>query len=77
LFLFNGVRVSNNSAATQTFNVSSSLAFQNNSSASAGAGPVTYNNSGSISFLDNSMAANAAITNNGAVEFNNTSTAPH
>ncbi|MDP1866474.1 MAG: autotransporter domain-containing protein [Bradyrhizobium sp.] len=75
LFLFNGTGVTNNSAATQTFNVSSSLAFQNSSSASAGAGPVSYNNGSIISFLDTSTAGSATIANSGTVEFNNTSTA--
>ncbi|MES2192834.1 MAG: autotransporter domain-containing protein [Pseudomonadota bacterium] len=75
VFAFNGTGVTNNSAATQTFNVGSTLLLQNSSSASAGAGPVTYNNNGSISFQSTSTAGNATFTNNGSLEFNNTSTA--
>lgn len=74
IFVVDGAGVINNSAATQTFNVSSSLVFLNSSSASA-AGPVTYVNGAIISFLDSSTAGSATITNNGDVEFNNTSTA--
>ena len=75
VFGFNGTGVTNNSAATQTFNVLSALVFQNSSSASAGAGPVTYNNGGTISFQNTSTAGTATITNNGSLEFNDTSTA--
>ena len=76
IFLVNGTGVTNNNiGVTQTFHVTSSLVFQNNSSASTGPGPVTYNNSGAIAFTDNSTAGSATINNNGDVEFNNNSAA--
>ncbi|WMT72582.1 autotransporter domain-containing protein [Bradyrhizobium sp. Ash2021] len=75
IFLVNGTGVFNNSTNTQTFNVNSSMVFQNSSSASAGSHAVTYNNNGAISFTNSSTAGTAIITNNGDVEFNNTSTA--
>ncbi len=75
VFAVNGSGVTNNSATTQTFNVSAVVSFQNNSSASAGPGAVTYNNNGTISFQNTSTAGTATIANIGNLEFNNTSTA--
>jgi len=75
IFLINGTGVTNNGAVTQTFNVASSLVFQNSSSASTGPGAVTYNNNGAISFTASSTAGSATVNNNGDVEFNDNSTA--
>jgi uncharacterized protein with beta-barrel porin domain len=75
IFLINGTGVTNNAAVTQTFNVTSSLVFQNSSSASTGPGAVTYNNNGAISFTASSTAGSATVNNNGDVEFNDNSTA--
>lgn len=79
-FLITGTGVVNNSANTQTFNVTSGnqLVFQNGSSANSGPGTVTYNNNGGfISFNDTSTAGNSHtnIINNGVVQFNNNSNA--
>jgi autotransporter-associated beta strand protein len=75
IFLINGTGVTNNGAVTQTFNVASSLVFQNSSSASTGPGAVTYNNNGAISFTASSTTGSATVNNNGDVEFNDNSTA--
>ncbi len=75
IFLVNGLGVTNNAAATQTFDITSTMVFQNSSSASAGPGAVTYNNAGNISFLNTSTAGAATLNNNGDIEFNDNSAA--
>ncbi len=76
IFLVNGAGISNNSTNTQTFNVGSSMIFQNSSTASGGTKAVTYNVvGGAIAFNDTSTAGTAIITNGGDVEFNGSSSA--
>lgn len=76
IFVVNGAGISNNSTNVQTFNVSSSMAFTNSSSASGGSNVVTYNvSAGAMIFNDTSTAGSANITNNGDVEFNGSSNA--
>ncbi len=78
-FLINGTGVANNSANTQTFNVTdlNQLVFQNGGSANAGTGTVAYNNDGFITFSSTSTAGNAntTFTNNEILQFNDNSSA--
>ncbi|MBR0953419.1 autotransporter domain-containing protein [Bradyrhizobium canariense] len=77
IFLVNGAGISNNSTNTQTFNVGSTMAFTNSSSASGGTNVVTFSVGGgsAMIFNDTSTAGTAIITNNGDVEFNGSSNA--
>lgn len=76
IFLVNGTGVANNSTNLQTFNVGSSVVFQNASTANSGTGGVIYNvTGGALVFADTSTAGASSIINNSDVEFNNSSNA--
>ena len=86
-FIINAAGVTNSSTNTQTFNIGdgNALVFQNSSTANNGSGSVVYNNSGTTEepgsgFIDfentsNAGNANTTITNNGVVQFNDSSSA--
>ncbi|SDR62439.1 outer membrane autotransporter barrel domain-containing protein [Rhizobiales bacterium GAS113] len=76
IFLLNGTGIANaNTGATQTFNVNSSMVFNNSSSASAGLGGVTYSVAGAMAFHGTSTAGTALINNSILVDFFDNSTA--
>jgi autotransporter-associated beta strand protein len=78
-FIVKSAGVTNSSTNTQTFNVTdgNTLVFQNGSTANNGSGAVSYNNSSFITFENSSNAgnANATITNNDILQFNDVSSA--
>ncbi|WFU83868.1 autotransporter domain-containing protein [Bradyrhizobium sp. CIAT3101] len=78
-FIINAAGIINNSANTQTFEVTSgnNLVFQNSSTASGGTGAVTITNNagGTVNFLQNSTAGTVTLTNNSFVTFEDNSSA--
>ncbi|MDN5006377.1 autotransporter domain-containing protein [Bradyrhizobium sp. GCM10027634] len=78
-FIINASGIINNSANTQSFEVTSgnNLVFQNSSSASAGTGAVSILNDagGFVNFIQNSTAGTVTLTNNSFVTFEDSASA--
>lgn len=79
-FIINATGIVNSDTVnTQTFEVTAgnNLVFQNNSTASGGAGAVTITNDvgGSVNFIQNSTAGTASLANSGFVTFEDSASA--